>query len=377
MKILASGDNHFCEHIRFAECVRVHEWMVKLARSEGVELFLGAGDLYEGETTPIEREAAAEWVTRMAEDSACVIVKGNHEKPIELAALRRLKTRCPVIVEEAAGVHLIRGFAVGAVAWPDTSYLTAGAASLGQADNDIRAALRAVLQGIGDELQRYDLPRVSVAHFMVDGAIASTNQPLLGMPLNVGLDDLALLRVHLGVMGHIHRAASFDVKEAPHYYTGSPFRTDFGQLEKKTVLLAEFDGSRLVRVEEIETPATRMVHQQWYFGHGGMVAHERFEKVNGAEVRLRYQVSVDRREAGAASAAEMADEMRAAGAVSVKVEEEVRTERRSRAPEVAAALTLADKLEAHWRAISFEPGDRRQALLEKAHKIEEETRDAA
>jgi hypothetical protein len=93
--------------------------------------------------------------------------------------------------------------------------------------------------------------------------------------------------------------------------------------------------------------------------------------VEGAEVRLRYTTPSDRRDAAAAAALELRDQYLAGGAVLVKVEPIVITEQRARAPELAQALTLEDKLEALWRSKNFDPGARREALFQKVHDLQE------
>jgi DNA repair exonuclease SbcCD nuclease subunit len=376
MRILSSADHHFDEHShRFDECVRVHAWMVDTAREEGVDVFMSSGDIYERASTPREREG-------MAEVCPVVIARGNHDRHRDLAILRRLRTRHPVIVEEGANVHYVAGAAIGAMAWPELVYLAARLEDSEQTDAAARDALQACLRWIGTQFDAFDGPRVLLGHFMVDGSVVSTGQPLLGMPINVGLADLALARAHLGVMGHIHLAQCFDVFGAPHFYTGSPFRTDFGQVEKKTVLLAEFDGPRLASTREIETPCTPMTHLEatWsnglfegIYGRDNLIDAER----EGGEVRFRYRVRVDQRDAARASAEVFAAELRDLGAGLVKVEEVVITERRARAPEVALAETLPDKLAAFWGHKNFDPGDRRDPLLAKARQLEVEAADAA
>ena len=59
MRLLASGDHHFREHSRFAEAIRVHSWMVDVARERKPDVFLSGGDVYESASTPLEREAVA------------------------------------------------------------------------------------------------------------------------------------------------------------------------------------------------------------------------------------------------------------------------------------------------------------------------------
>jgi len=217
---------------------------------------------------------------------------------------------------------------------------------------------------------------------MIDGSVASTNQPLLGLPINVSLEELILIGASLGLYGHIHRGQWWEgIDGSRHGYVGSPFRTDFSQIEPKSVTIAEFEGSKLVSVRQVETPCAPMVHFDVALD-GGDWRSETFSQFLddfplGAEIRFRYTTPTDKREAARAAAEAMKAEMLLDGAASVKLEEQVTTEKRARAPEVAAASTLPEKVEAHWKAVGFEPGERRDALLEKARRLEEETRESA
>lgn len=375
MKIMASGDHHFDAESRFGECIRIHSWMAEAARSREIDLFLSGGDIFERGSSPSEREAVAEWLTAMTEVCPVVISKGNHDRPLDVGFMRRLRTRHPVIVEERAGVHIVAGAAIAAVAWPDRSRLLAAAGSQSAADDATRTALQAILRGLGNELATHNGPRILLGHFMCDGALTSTGQPLLGQPIRVGLDDLALARASLTIMAHIHLRQVFDCGGVPALYTGSPFRTTFGQLETKSVTLAEFDGAELVKLEQIDTPATRMVQldEEWgtlASGVDGWIGGQP-GGVHGAEVRLRLHIPADKREAARASTGQIEQYLLAQGAVSVKREDVIITDKRARAPEVALAVTAADKLEAYWKSKGFEPGDRRPSLIGKAQTLEE------
>jgi DNA repair exonuclease SbcCD nuclease subunit len=369
MLALCSGDHHFDERSRFDECARVHQWMVELARREKPSVFLSGGDIYHRASTPLERQAVAEWLTAMAEVCPVVISKGNHDRPLDVELMRRLRTRHPIVVEERAGVHVVAGVAIGAIAWPEPAFLAARAASQDAASADLRLALQNILRGLGVQLGEHDGPRVLLGHLMVDGSVTSTGQPLLGQPINVSLSDLALAQAQLGILGHIHAAQVFDVGGAPHWYPGSPYRTTFGQLEKKLVLLAEFDRRGLVGVHEVATPATPMVHVVGSYA-GGRLEHDGPDEVQGAEIRLRYGVTTAEREAAKALAEELRQRWLAAGASHVHVEPEIAVETRARMPTVVSARCPADKLEAYWAAKGFDPGDRREMLLQKFAEIE-------
>lgn len=378
MKLIASGDHHWDEHERWDEALRVHGWMVNIIRDERPDVFLSGGDVYERASTPKERAAVADWLSAVAEVCPVVIAKGNHDRHLDCALLARLRTRHPVIVEERAGVHVVGGAAIATVAWPERVHLLAalGAVSGDAVDVVVNDALCNVLRGLGDQLEAHDGPRILLGHFMCDGAETSTGQPLLGQPVRVGLADLALARSHLVLMSHIHKAQRFDAGGAPALYMGSPFRTTFGQLERKSVVVATFDGATLTELREVETPATPMVQLEYewtsdgMFCSGGAQLHEeQLPNLLGAEVRFRFGVDADRREAAKAAAAQLKAEWLDMGAVNVKVEEEVRSVNRARAPEVSKAKTLEEKLSLLWQVRGFDPGPRREALLEKARGL--------
>lgn len=384
MKIIASADHHYDEHCRLAECQRIHAWIADLVRVEKPDLFVSGGDVYERASTPVEREAAADWLAAVADVCPVVIAKGNHDRPRDAAFMRRIKSRHPIIVEEAAAVHHVGGAAIAVVAWPDRAALAAATGTRGEAaDQAARAALAGVLQGLGDELSRHAGARILLGHFMIDGSRTSTGQELLGAELNVGLSDLALARAEVVIAGHIHAGQHWylttEGAPVPVAYPGSPYRRTFGELEKKHVLLLEWWEHKPPVLCGIETPATPMFHvdDEWSGdagdGQPGWLAgaHGLPDEVSGAELRFRYRVASDQRDAARAAAARWRDQWLAEGAISVKVEEQLLTTTRARAPEIAQASTLSDKLRALWRSRGDEPPPERAAeLLRKAGTLE-------
>lgn len=370
MTILATGDHHFEHGPRWDECIRVHSWIAERVEADRPALFLSAGDLYERASTPVERAAVAEWLTRVADVCPVIMVKGNHDRSRDLELLGRLRTRHPVIVEERAGVHVVAGVAVAAVAWPSRAML---AAALGEhaspetVAQEGREALRNVLRGLGAELARHDGPRVLLAHAHVVGArVGIHGQPLAaGAEVTVGLEDLALAESDAVVLGHIHAAQEWSFGGVPMAYTGSPFRNTFGEAEEKSILSIEIHepttiepmrasflriptpcrpmlliGARMVGLESPETGES--------FRGLEVDRNPEDHELVGAEIRLRYEVSRDEREAGKREADAWRAGWLGRGAASVKVEEVVLASTRARAPEVAAAKSVREMLERHW-----------------------------
>lgn len=379
MKIAVIADSHFSEHSRFEECVRLHHWIAADAMARGVDLVLHSGDVYDAKSTPTERREVAECVAQIASFAPIVIVRGNHDVPGDLPLLARLRTNYPVIVEEAAAVHVVAGVAVACLAWPRKAELLA---LTGQQDHEAGEriatdALRSVLLGMRGEIEAHNGPTVLLTHAMVRGSRTSSGQPLVGCDFELGIDDLALCDADFVALGHIHQHQAWTSNGAPIVYPGAPRRTAFGETEAKGYVLWDTDAGWSFR----EAPATQMVliESEWAEEHVGLPGDRIIpggftswgEDARGAEVRFRYHVGADRRDAARVAAVEVRASLLQEGAVLVKVEEVVETTTRARAPEVARAKTLADKLRAYWQAKGDEPTpERADRLLDRLRHVE-------
>lgn len=376
MRVIASGDLHWDEHRRWAECVRVHGWLVELVRERRPDLFLCPGDVYERASTPKERAGVADFFTAIAEVCPVIVIKGNHDKHLDCQLLSRLRSTHPIYVEESASVQFVAGAAIACVAWPERATLLAWAAARGLlVEVAERQALQALLRGLGERLAAHDGPRILAGHFMVDGSETSHGQPLIGHALNVGLSDLGLVGADITLMSHIHKGQEWIWNGAPIVYCGSPYRTAYGELEPKSVVVAEFgqDG-RLASWERVLTPCAGMVlideewasdgrESGWLRTHGPDLDLPPWNGVAGAEVRFRYIVDAEHREAARAAAEQARADLLRLGAVDVKLEAQVRAVSTARAPEVAYAITLVEKLRAMWAARGETPARQPQIEL--------------
>lgn len=385
MRVAIIADSHFDQGSRFDECQRIHRWIARDLAERGVDLILHAGDVFERKSTPAERNAVADWIEDLAETAPVVIARGNHDALGDLAIFGELKTKHPVTVEEGVGCYLVAGAVVGCLAWPRKSSLLAatGDTGLEAGEQSARDALQAVLRGLGQRMEQHDGPRILLTHAMVRGSKTSTGQPLVGCDMEIGLEDLALAGADLYALGHVHMPNDWTINDAPVIYPGSPRRTAFGELEEKGYVLAEIEGHR-VAWERVRTPAMPMllVNAEWNPATSALVctnANEwKWDDLDGAEVRLRYAVDADHRDAAAAGARQREEAFRMGGAVSVKVEEVVRPTSKARAPEVASAGSLDQKLAAYWTARGEVPEKAdRDRIIGRALALEGEIAHAA
>lgn len=371
IKVAVVSDSHFDRSSRFDECLRIHDWIATDMDERGVDLCLHGGDVYHKLSIPEERTAVGAWLHRVAHSRPVLIVRGNHDAVGDLRVLQYLGTPHPVIVEEASSVHAftLKGISVqvGAVAWPRASEILAAEGSSGNLNEDAAERMRAIFRGMGETMRGNLGLRVLVMHAMVRGSVSGTGQPLVGCDLEVGLEDIAIVDAHLVVMGHIHKAQDW-VYGCPIVYAGSPRRTDFGELEDKSYLLAEFDESGLVRWERVQTPCVKMHHVEWSPG-AKLEGPERF---SGSEVRLRYRFTAEDKLQSREAVDKLAEQLRAAGA-SVTIDDVAEPSMHARAPEVALATSTEEKLTAYWNAKGTTPEEAdKQRLVVKLHQLEEE-----
>lgn len=392
------ADSHFDETPggRFGECTRLHDWITEDLATRKIDLVVHGGDLFERRSTPRERAAAADWLRDVAELAPVVLVRGNHDAIGDLSIFGRLRTRHPIVVEEAAGVHQLAGVNVACLAWPRKAELLARMEGAGKQAGEQAAAdaLRNVIRGLGAQLDQREGPELFLAHAMVRASRVSTGQPLVGCDLEVGLEDLALARADGYLLGHIHLGQHWTVDvdgfKAPVIYPGSPRRTAFGESEPKGYVVLELGENGVESWTRVPTPATPMLLVE-----GELVDAEcpesgeamralqvseapRGGELQGAEIRLRYTVDAEEREHAKHEAEAWKKSWLGQGAAAVKLEALVRSTTRARVPEIAEASTLEDKLAALWRARGEEPEpERRQLLVAKAHQLEQEVRDAS
>lgn len=392
-RVALISDQHFDASSRFGECCRVLDWIAQDARQRGVDVIALGGDLFERRPLPVETKAAAEWIIELAAFAPVIGVYGNHDVAESLALFNKLETENRVVFLERPDTVSVAGVTFACMPWPSKAGLAAMYPHLTRDELNSTAVtmLQSILRGMGDELDARDEacgpePRFFLGHCQVRASRVSTGQPLMGCDFELGVEDLALVRAHFYGLGHIHLGVGneWDIAGAPAAYPGSPRRTSFGELEDKGYIIVEFDGPRLVGWERIKTPCAGMLHLTGEFvnaglyegceGPSGIVLHDRDVDVSGAECRLRYHVEAQDRAAATLDEARIERVLLDRGALSVKIEPEVVTTKRARAPEVARATTIGEKLTAHWESIGFDPGERRASLLEKAAQLEEEAR---
>ena len=397
------SDSHFDQSSRFAECIDLHDWIAEQLAAKRVDVLCHGGDLFERGSSPRERNAAAAWWRRCAQVCPGIMVRGNHDKLGDLHLLGLVETAHPVLVEESAGVHVYgRNNAgeygwdlpelerpmlqVACLAWPRKSELLAAIESSAhksvEASEQLAAdALRDVLAGMGLQMDRAEelygvrVPRLLLAHAMVTGSMTSTGQPLVGCDFEIGLPDLALARCDAVLLGHIHKGQAWQLGDVPIVYPGSPRRTAYGEVEAKGFTLVDCYADGRVELGFVEAPAQRMILLEASFDADGFRCEQPSDdELEGADVRFRYSVDVENRDAAKLAAGEVRDDLKIRGAEVVKLEERVVQTVRARTAEIAEAKSTAAKLDLFWRVKGIEVSDAQRArVLDRLAQVERET----
>jgi exonuclease SbcD len=242
--------------------------MAALARDEGVDLVLVAGDVFDHQSPSASAEDVVyEALLRFAEAGAQVVmIAGNHDHPDRLEAVRPLlklanihagaRLRRP---EDGGCVDVaVRSSETARVAllpWPSKSRIVTAADLMlkdqGQQQGQYADRCGEILQVLSSSFAR-DTVNLVVAHLAMTGSQAGGGE----RPSEV-IEDYWVPRDKLNVnaqyvaLGHYHRAQDLGTLY-PAWYCGSPLQLDFGEEDDtKGVLVLEATAGSPVRAPRL------------------------------------------------------------------------------------------------------------------------------
>lgn len=348
----------------------------RLAAAETLALIAWPGDLFHSVSDAATRNALQVRALQLAELAPVVIVRGNHDLAGELDVFARLRSRWPIAVSSTPEVLHIetaawnpdsepnassrRRFArVFTLPYPNKAALVAAGTPPALVSQAARAALDGLMAYGAAELAApppaYARPaclNLVLGHGNVAGAQSSVGQPQIGNEIEFDAQMFERFGpdVYIG-LSHIHKHQV--VGRA--VFAGSLCRLDFGELEPKGIVVATFEGAAFTgwRFEHLDV--RKMFHIE------GTLAPAGFEYVvtraagmtelpkilpagsfAGADVRVRY--TYKRSQLPQLNVALIHAEF--AEARTLKIEAIPDRETDVRAPEIAAATTVAGKVEA-------------------------------
>jgi hypothetical protein len=356
------GDTHLrSTHPRNAARLKALDQII----DEGLRLptlaaWLWPGDIFDARSSIDDRNALADRLLRMAARAPVVICYGNHEAPGDLDVFAKLSTNWPIHLIATPRVLYValpmgQAAAIAVMPYPHRAGLIAAGAAASNVLQLGQQALEDIFRGLAMELGRATregaLP-VFIGHFNIAGSVASTGQPQIGVELEATTGMLAHFADCYRGLNHIHRAQAIGGA----HYAGSIAPMDFGEMEGKRYLVIEYgldDDHWAYHAESRPLDTPRLYHVEASFsrdagfawqvtkGPGGE-AGAAPDSWAGCEVRVRYKFAASER--GLIDDGVIRDTFK--DAARLELEPVAIPDRALRAPEVAAAKTLADKLRA-------------------------------
>lgn len=322
------------------------------------------GDVNDGRMTIEDRNALSRRLITMAEVAPVVLCYGNHDAPGDLDIFGRLATKSPILVAATPQVFEIPRDAcclhVACLPYPTRAGLIAAGCPADQTLEAGRTALTAVAQALAarfDELSHHTRGRevvsLTIGHVNVGGALASVGQPQIGRELELEPAALTILAPY-GYVGlnHIHKPQTIYGA----VYAGSIAPMDWGEMEDKRYVVATYDDERHTWTTQSRPLAVPpMVHVEGDLTREGFTWHVAKQLGGpaidipgafffaGVDVRVRFTYSQAER---AALDFERVS-IPFAQARHVKLDPVPILTRPLRAPQVAAARTLRDKVLAY------------------------------
>ena len=357
------GDTHI-RSTSTRNAARLASWDQIVREGEALP-HLGAwihlGDVFDAKSTPDDRNQVAMRLQHMGESAPTLIVQGNHCAPGDLDILAELKARYPIqVVTRPRVVSLLLATggraAIAVIPYPYKSGLIAQ----GVAHQDMGAAAAEAFDKICwqlvldlDEAQSRNYPRLLVGHGTLAGCRTSAGQPM-------GIDgDVAIMNSQLAafgdipkIFGHIHLPQAI----MGAHYAGSIAANDWSETEPKRWIEVAYSltGPFAIISHALDTPALYHVDGELTrdgFTWGmkdkdgvdtGCESLPGFD-FTGAEVRVRFRfIAADKGLLDFESV-----KAPFAGAKRLDLEPIAEHTRAQRAPEVAAAQTLEDKIHAY------------------------------
>jgi hypothetical protein len=349
--------------------------------------WLWPGDLSHQRQAIADELALITRAKRMADRAPLVIVRGNHDVDGDLDKLAFIGATYPIYVVNTPRVLRIplatgQFASIACLPYPHR----AGLVLAGVANPDVVGAAADALDVIFMEFtaqlekacDRGDL-MLFIGHANIGGAVTSTGQPNIGREIELSPRHLDRLGPIYKGLNHIHKAQ--EIYGA--HYAGSICRLDWGEIEEKSYIVVEIPADPDLLGLETVTRYPLNVAPMYYVeaqltrdgftwactaGPGGEL-QEPPASWKGCEVRVRCRYNAS--ECPVLDKAKLLAEF--AEASLLQFDPIAEKDHALRAPEVAAARTLPEKITA-WSAIAGTVAS--EGVLQKLALLEHESPEA-
>lgn len=343
------GDTHLHPGPRNADRLRALDQIINenIDRPD-LAAWLWPGDLFHARSTIEDRNALAERLRLMAGKAAVVMVYGNHDLAGDLDIFAKLATAWPIYVvarPQVLSVPLATGDlgTIFCLPYPNEAGLVSQGVAPGDLISTARQALDAIFMDAAARLATAEIP-LAIGHVNVSGAMTSTGQPSIGQEIEIDGGLIARLgSVYVG-LNHIHVAQRI----AGAQYAGSICRLSWGETEPKSYIRVHYERDGSWRIGEVPLDVAPMFHVEGMLSREGFIYEvkggDKPASWHGCEVRARLRFNQSEKGILEFQKAHVFAEF----AESKRFELELVAVPDSgvRAPEVAAARTLPEKVAA-------------------------------
>lgn len=346
MKILALADIHLSGE---GFGTPQHEAIMKIPNSlieeRGIDLVVVCGDVYDTVSTVNQRLAFKRFLDGCLDYCPVVVLRGNHDQKGDLAAfdgLQGVHGECHVIDDRPDYRH-IRGLGLDIFGLPHIGLANLAQLhdSKGQAAEDGREALQAILTHWVDVMASSSAPSLVLLHGVVAGAQLDNGYIPRDNGLHVTAGQLDALGCPV-LCGHYHKHQQVGQQA---WYVGSPARNSYGEAEgDKGCLIIEHDGQQWLEPEFVSLDPQRMVlvEYRWQAGEWCGIKEASSHDIMGARVRVRYHVPEDELAQATEALPSLLEWFEAAA--EVKVERIIESVTVARCADMAQAQTVEEGL---------------------------------
>jgi DNA repair protein SbcD/Mre11 len=279
MRFLHTADWHVGKAIRGRsradEFAAALDEVVGIARDEGVDALLLAGDVYEHRAPAPEADSLVfEAFVRLREAGIPVVaIPGNHDSAVRMEALAKLLRPIEVhMVPKVAPPDRGSVVEIGSRDGSESAIVACVPFVPERRFGDAAALFRATedwyqsyAEGMGRVLEqmatafRDDRVNVLLAHLFTDGALlgGGEREATIGLEYAVSPARLPAAAQYLA-LGHIHRPQPVKGSPAAARYAGSLIQLDFGEIDqRKSVAIVDASAGKPARVREVALSAGR------------------------------------------------------------------------------------------------------------------------
>lgn len=251
--IVHIGDVHLRQGPRQADRLAALDQAIAIGLAQSrLGAWILPGDAFDARSDIESRNALKDRAKVMADAAPLAICYGNHDAPGDLDIFGDLRTKYPIHISNIPEVYSLdvagkfASLAVFAVPYPTE----AGLVSRGVAPGAIPQTARDILQTIFidaaakiDDAERLGAAPLMIGHINVAGArTSSPGQPPIGQEIELDQALLALLPAgcYKG-LNHIH----YGQEVGGAWYPGSICRLSWGEVEPKRVLVIDYARRRI------------------------------------------------------------------------------------------------------------------------------------